>query len=222
MILADKQFNLRMIGLAALALSAVAVAGPMSISYTDDIPLQTTAWDLSVTIPRFDPALGELVGIDFTLGGHIEGSAAYESLDATPALISMMFQGEITLMRPDMSELVVVLPLLDITEPASGFDGVIDFDGTSGSTFEDLEADGMEMVSSPPPMSDLVLFTGLDDIVLPVTAVGMSSGSGSGNLLLQFMQEASAFVEVTYHYVPEPGTMVLLAGGALAVVRRRR
>jgi hypothetical protein len=36
------------------------------------------------------------------------------------------------------------------------------------------------------------------------------------------MQEASAFVEVTYHYVPEPASLLMVAAGGMFAFRKRR
>jgi len=54
--------------------------------------------------------------------------------------------------------------------------------------------------------------------------MGMSSGSGAGNLLLLFETFASASVRVCYEYtfIPAPSAMGLLAVGGLAATRRRR
>jgi uncharacterized protein (TIGR03382 family) len=54
--------------------------------------------------------------------------------------------------------------------------------------------------------------------------MGMSSGSGSGNLLLLFETFASASVRVCYEYtfIPAPSALGVLALGGLVATRRRR
>lgn len=187
--------------------------------------MMMTGWMDSVEIPLFDPSLGILKSIDFTLQGQIFGSAQYESLDAGPSLVTIVFSGEIVLTRPDMSTIVVSQPLLNIMEPATAFDTTIDFMGTSGSTFGMLFDQQTEMATSPPPLSDLALFTGVGTINLPVSAEGMSFIMGPGNFVAQFMQSAAASVEVTYHYnvVPVPGAALLgaIGLGGIGWVKRR-
>lgn len=225
LILGGVQMKLRII-LAALmgAVSLGAGAGVAradQISFMDTVPLQPTNFNSSVTIPKFDPNLGVLTKVIFKLDGHVEGTAKFESLDSEPAVIDMELAAQITLQRPDMSTLVVSLPLVMTSDNATAFDGLVDFDGTSGKTYAGLMADDLEMAMTMDP-GDLALFTGVGDISLPVLAMGASTGSGAGNLLLQFNTSASAGVMVTYCYIPEPATVALCGVGALGFIRRRR
>jgi hypothetical protein len=61
-----------------------------------------------------------------------------------------------------------------------------------------------ETANSPPPDSDLVLFTGPagnpGTISLPVEAVGTSVATGGGNVISQFMTSAAATLTVCYTY----------------------
>ena len=210
----------------ALILTVVSVLHAVSvqadtISYNDTIPLSTTNWADSVSVPQFNPALGTLTSIDFYLEGAVQGSAKFESLDAAPATVTMNLQAQVTLQRPDLSNLVVALPVAATLDNVTAFDGTIDFGGTSGKTYPLLSSTNNNSFTSLLP-ADFLLFTGVGNMVLPVNAVGQSNGSGAGNLILQFMTNASAYVEVTYKYdVPEPATASLLALGALALIRRR-
>lgn len=194
-----------------------------SISYSDSIPLSTTNWASSVSVPKFNPALGTLLSIDFTLTGYVQGSAKFESLDAQAATITMNLSASVKLHRPDLSVLAVSLPLVSTTDNATAYDGTFDFGGTSGHSYFGLSGSDTVTTSSPPPPSDLVLFTGLGNITLPVDATGASNGSGAGNLILQFATDASADVTVKYTYkVPEPGSLGLLSLAFLRMLRRRR
>ena len=69
-------------------------------------------------------------------------------------------------------------------------------------TFANLMQNAMQMVTSPPPASDLPLFTGVGNILLPVSAVGTSTAMGSGNVITQFATKASATVTVVYTLQP--------------------
>lgn len=209
-------------GLCALCLALPAVAGV--VTYSDSIPLQTTNWNLSVSIPKWDPALfpGQVLDqIIFSLSGAVEGSVKFESLDAAPATVTTELKAQITLQRPDLSTLVVILPLANNVDNVTAYDTVLDFGGTSGRTYAGLIATDAETATSPPPASDLVLFTGSGNIILPVKAEGQSNGTGAGNLVLQFNTQARANVDVTYIYSPEPASLGLLLLGAAAVCRRR-
>jgi len=204
------------------------VAWGDTLMYSDWIPLNTTNWNLSVTVPKFDGSLGTLTKITFDLMGDVEGSARFESLDAAPATVTMDLSAQITLQRPDLSPLVVTLPTASTLDNVTAFDGVIDFGGTSGKTYPLLTASDADsaMLLSPFSPIDTANFIGgpLDTITLPVKAQGASTGSGAGNLLLQFATQAAANVQVTYEYIPipEPAAASLLGLIGLVLLRRRR
>jgi len=204
----------------------VSVSSADQVSYTDNINLQTTNWDNNVEIPKFDSSLGTLNWIEFTLKGHVEGTAKFENEDAQPATVVMSLQAIMKLNRPDNTLLVTTIPLAPTSDSVTAYDGVTDYAGTSGKTYDNLTGDKTESFTSFNP-SDFALFTGTDNIILPVFASGASTGSGAGNLALKFTTSGSAGVEVTYDYdlIPEPATMSLVAAGVLgglAALRRRR
>jgi hypothetical protein len=185
-------------GLLVLGLLAAPVLADQVV-YTASIPLSTTNWSQTMSIPKFDQAPCTLDSICFELLGHVEGTAKFESLDAAPTTVTMNLAATIKLNRPNNTPLVTCIPLVQTIDNVTAFDGVIDFGGTSGKTYTGLSGNDTESacVSSP---ADIALFTGPGNILLPTTAVGSSSGSGAGNLILQFATSASAGVQVTYFY----------------------
>jgi hypothetical protein len=205
---------------AGIVLLASTPATAATISFSDSIPLASTSWSSSVTVSKFDPSLGTLNSITFELDGHVEGGAKFESLDSSPTTVTMNLTADIELQRPDTSTIVITTPLVQTVDSVTAYDSVLDFGGTSGKTYAGLSADDSDSAVSPPPASDLVLFTGLGNITLPVEAKGASSGSGAGNLILQFNTSASADVKVTYDYepIPEPSTLGLLSMGIMGLL----
>jgi len=215
--------------LIALALVALVATGATAatVSYGPyAIGLSTTNWANSIGLQMFDPSLGTLNSISFTLNGHVEGNAKFESMDASPATVGMDLSAMLTLQRPDLSTLVVTIPLASTTDNVTAFDGTIDFGGTSGKTYNNLNANDSDSATTS-TAADKALFTGLGFINLPVKAQGASTGYGAGNLLLQFQTLASASASVTYDYtpIPEPSSLLALMSGLGLVgfaVRRRR
>jgi len=195
-----------LVGAALLTGSALATAGNPPACNSDSIPVQTTNWNSSVTIQKFDSALGILQGVEFQLTGTITGSAAIESLDAAPSTVVTTYQAAITLTRPDFSVLVVATPFQNFTDPLTAFDGVVDFGGTSGITHSGINVNAQETVTSTLAV-DLTLFAGPagnpGTIILPVDAAGSSTASGSGNLITQFLTDGGADVRVCYTYAPD-------------------
>lgn len=191
---------------AASFFPSLASAQTQQVCFSDSFPLTNTNWTGSVTIPKFDAGLGTLTQIDVTLAGNIVGSAAEESLDTSPTVVQLQFAATLTLTRPDLSVIVVTIPLANFSDVLSSFDGTIDFGGTSGMTHPGINAMASNMATSPPPASDIALFTGPagnpGNIVLPLSALGSSTANGSGNIISQFLTAASANVTVCYTYLP--------------------
>jgi hypothetical protein len=191
---------------AATLFSSAATAQTQQVCFTDTIPFTNTNWSNAVTIPKFDSGLGTLQQIDFSLTGNIQGSAAEESTDTSPTVVMLQFQATLTLTRPDLSVIVVTIPLASFNDTLTAFDGTIDFGGTSGMTHPGINATATNMATSPPPASDIALFSGPagnpGTISLPVTGLGTSFASGGGNIITQFMTAASANVQVCYTYLP--------------------
>lgn len=196
--------SLRKVFVGICLLAIIAIVFPASsfateITHTATVPLATTNWNETVTIPKFqlDPLCLQSVCIE--LRGHVEGAAKFESLDAADAEIIMNLQATLTISRPDNTPLVTVIPLANTVDSVTAFDDVIDFGGTSGKTYTDLSGNAIE-TGCTIDAADLVLFSGAGNILLPMGATGTSNGSGAGNLILQFATSASVEVIVTYTY----------------------
>jgi hypothetical protein len=185
-----------------VALAGSALAGTSTVTFSDSVPLTTTNWNRQVSLTKFDPALGTLISVTLRLDGRIEGQAAVESSDTAPITITTEFRADIQVSRPDNSPLAIVIPQVNNTANLAASDGVLDFAGPSGATFPNLVQSATQTVVSPPPRSDLILFTGPGTIVLPVTAQGTSQAIGSGNVTTSFATKAAATVTVTYLFNP--------------------
>ena len=214
--------------LVGVSLLLAGTAGADTKTYQDSVPLAGTNWTSSITVPKFDPALGILNSIKFTLDGHVEGLAQFESEDGSPTTVTMNLSAKLKLQRPDGSLLVEVIPLVSTTDNVTAYDGTFDFDGGSGRTYSSLSNDKSDSFTSPPPASDLALFTGSGNITMPVVATVNSTVSGGGQLTAYFQTSASAQGTVVYDYtpIPEPSGMVAILAGlsslAGLVVRHRR
>lgn len=200
------------------AMTAIAVlCGPVAaetISHTASVPLATTNWTSSASVPKFDPSSGELISVSFSLAGHVDGEAFFESLDAKAATVTMNLAAHIMLNRPDGTFLLAAFPQVSTVESVEAFDGAIDYDGASGRTRSGLQGDNaVGPLVIPPPDSDLALFTGTGSIDLPMRALGMSLGSGAGNLIAGFRTSASAVVTVVYTYTPSDSLSIFKVGG---------
>jgi hypothetical protein len=201
-------------------------------TFSQSIAVQSTNWTDMLNMPLFNPALGTLLSIDFELTGMVQGDAQFESLDSSPNTVNTQLSALITLSRPDLSTILTATPAFTTTDSVTAFDGTIDFGGTSGKTYSNQSANTQTTATSPPPASDLLLFTGIGTIGLPASAVATSSAQGPGNLTTLFSTEAGADLKITYTYddrgaqvIPEPAISVMVGGGLLGLgllSRRKR
>lgn len=191
-----------------------AVARGETLTYRETIPVQRTGWSQGVFLPQFDPSIGMLESIGVDLTGHIEGSAGFESLDASAAEIGLRFAGDVALTGPGGAFASVASPGTGWVATSGPFDGVIDLGGSSGQSWMDVSADATLHTTIPVGLGSALDYVGTGSVPFVVSSSGRSSGSGTGNLLLQFDQMASADVSVTYVYsVPEPAAALLLGAG---------
>ena len=220
--LGTKQMK-KIAGITAAALAAFGSANAATIMDMFTVDTTRTNFDILGELAQFDPSLGTLNKIDFILEGDVAGTAAVESLDNAPSTIEANLSATITLRNSvdpmALVELVVVIPAVNANFNATAYDGTIDFDGTSGATFNSLmgTADETESLTDA---ADFAPYIGLGTFAISIEALGNSSASGSGNLITQFSTFAAAKAKVVYHFTPDgqipvPGALILM-GTALA------
>lgn len=216
-------------GLAATLLP-VGIAQAATLTVSDSVDPSRTNFADSVSIPQFDSSLGDLTNVFIELTGEVTGSIQLESLDAADATVTANLASEISLQRPDMTDLIVTLPTESIVRDLTSFDGSLDFGGSSGFTENDLSESETNSATLTDP-GDLSLFLGSGNLILPVVATGQSAATGAGNLGAFFNTFASANISVTYEYterptpVPEPGMtlgMLALGGGMMAKRKKNK
>lgn len=193
------------------------------IMYSASVPLTPTNSSRQIELPQFNPAIGSLQSVELSLFGHVEGTARFESLNATPRTVTMNLAARIELKDDVGIPISSTLPIASITDTAAGFDGVLDFGGASGRTHDDLSADTMAPLRNYTDPVDLARFTGANQMLFPVSGTGASSASGPGNIVYQFTTLTSAWIAVTYQYasIPEPAACSLLCVSGLLLRRRR-
>lgn len=189
---------------------------------------QSTNWNQSVNLNKFDTALGTLTNVSLQLVGGVFGSVRLESLDGTPAAINYSLSAQVS--ATGISGLsVLVLPAATGTFNAAAHDGSIDFGGTSGITLNNLSNTDTNSSSSVAPLV-LAAYSGGpgDTFAVALAATGLSSTSGGGNLATLFGSNAGALVRVTYTYdepsgaTPEPATFAFVGAALVAAGLLRR
>ncbi|MBI9019325.1 MAG: PEP-CTERM sorting domain-containing protein [Phycisphaerae bacterium] len=213
--------------LVATVTANAAVTGPA----TDTITATATNWNGTLTLPQFNPDAHKVnptdtVTLNFvtlTLDSGVSGVIKFENLDSTAATVTGNLAANVTVTGAGTT--LMAAPTASKTETIAGYDGNLDFGGTSGRTYTDLSGSDSATTDLTTD-AEKAPFIGLGTIDFAVSAIGASNGAGPGNLMLGFNTIADATATVTYNYtsipVPEPMTMSLLALGGLAVVRRRK
>lgn len=206
---------------AASLFAATSMAQAASVSFTSNTaPLDFTDWDFSLSLQKFNPALGTLNNITITLYGETDGNIRVESTDAAPSTITARLSSMLTLTRPDLTTLVVTSPFAPVRFNASAYDGNLDWTGASGQTWLNLTASASSFVSTS-SAADKRLFSGPGFVLTPLHAAGLTAASGSGNLAFDNDTLATAYATVTYNYapVPEPASWALMIGGLALLAR---
>ncbi len=188
---------------AASLLGTVAFAN--QVQFTDTVPLQTTNWTDSLTVPKFNAALGMLNSVSVRFDALIEGRIGAENNSPNPQTISATLSATLNYQTPGGAPLLSLIPSNPFTPPPlQPFDGVIDFGGTSGF-FSPILSDTESQTINVPPDALLALadFQGAGTVTFPVAASGSSFFTGqTGNEAFLVELRASASVIVTYNFTP--------------------
>lgn len=207
--------------LVAAGLSAgAATLGPFS----DSIAPTSPNWALNLTLPQFNPALGTLDFIAYTITADVEGSMGAENTADSGTSVTLTLGGIVSFPFD-------FLAVSKVEGPTALGAAVVDanFVGPDGVTFSDISASTFDTGSFN---TGLAPYIGVGTVNVPVTGIGASSSTGGGSVINFFDTFLGASLEITYHYtppsgdVPEPGTYfagaALVGTGFLAYRRRRQ
>ncbi|NEO52772.1 MAG: PEP-CTERM sorting domain-containing protein [Okeania sp. SIO3B5] len=212
------------------------IANALVKTYTDTFELAPTdITDALLSVQKFDGNLGELQSVTIGFDGQIVGDALVESLDAQAQTLTFTLGGTLTLLGDE----ILNNPLFEEAVSASAsfeataFDGVMDFSGTSGKSFEGLIAtlSGENLYDD---QAVLDFFTGAENVEFLFSASTDSKVTGAANIFAGITTQAGASVSVTYAYevidgdvlserVPEPSAILglgLFAGAGFLSKRK--
>lgn len=195
-----------------------------TVSYTQAVPLSLTNWNNILTFQQFDPSLGVLNSVTFIMTSNCQGQGFAEN-DST--LSGSPFNWELSalvqLKRPDNTVLLQVQPYVASPVYNLGvYDGALDFAGTSGIT-DPMSCSQTVSLTTPPPVTDLALFTGPGTINLTATATALSKVYGGGNITMGSRTMAGVEATVIYDYtVPEPAGIIAILTGIVGITAYRR
>ena len=230
-------------GISLSMMAGMSAEGFDQITQNGSFSLQSTNWNSTAALDKFDGTVGTLLSVELSLFGNIEANAGYENLAAASNDIVLesaaSIYGEV-LGTSVPFDLTITPNHLGTFNGVPSFDGTPDFSGTSGQLLLGLTgsaSDSLSTTSFHPVVEAIVLPNfidadgmagGLDTLMLEIEASGSSYATDSqGNVASMFQTTAAASYELIYTYetgevsaVPEPGALLLaLLGLALLVGR---
>jgi len=185
------------------ALALLSVAGRAGEQcHSASYPSSLTNWSQTFVVPKHDPTRGALQSVTVTVRCSLAGAVLAENPSLLPATYTtkLAFLGSVS--RPDASLMHSVQPDIQSEVPFGGFDGQIDFAGPSGIALTNLTAERQSHVSLT-GAADLALFTATqvgEVIGLAVNALGTSTATGPGALVVQLNTSGAIEVTVCYGY----------------------
>jgi hypothetical protein len=186
--------------LLALGLASISAAAG-TVSYVASVPLQSTNWSTTLSIPKFNAGTGVLASVTVEVRDSLVHEVQFENTSpSSSSTFSDSTYATVDVLRPASTSLVTAIAKYYKTATVGVFDGTIDYAGTSGVTFGGL-VDYVMSTSTTTAASDLALFSGTGNIDLPCQAVAyFRFGYSGGNAHYSLSTQAAAYVVVTYTY----------------------
>jgi hypothetical protein len=197
-----------------LAASQV-IAQPWTICYTDTYPPSTTEWSHNFVLPLFNPAWGILQSVYIAASESVDINGTVQNTSTGPQSFTFRAGSLLTVTLPDSLGYLQPSPLAlaqAYNLPAGG-----------SAPYGPVSASDSVNYTYTAPV-DMAWFQGGGTFTLPAyTQTQELIAGGGGNIIAVLNTVAGATVEVCYTYIPEPGSLALLAlGGAVMLLRKRR
>jgi len=167
------------------------------MGYTDSVSPTSSQWTTKLTVPKFDPANGELNAVEIHFTGLVSGLAEYESGELKESDVLVVVDADIELRRPDGALLALINPESQLEATLPAFDGELDFDGPSGQSVGQVDGSATKVVRLTDE-ADLALFSGDGEMFLPTVGSVRSRVKGPGNFMSTVNAFASANITVEY------------------------
>ena len=232
-------------GLALLMMAGLPAEGFDQITQNGSFSVQSTNWNSTAALDKFDGTVGNLLSVELSLFGNIYANAGYENLAVASNDIVLESAASIYGQVHGTSvpfDITIAPNHVGTFNGVPSFDGTTNFSGTSGQLLMGLtgsDTGSFSTTSFHPVVEAIVLPNfidadgmagGLDTLLFEVDASGSSRTTDSqGNVASMFQTTAAASYELVYTYetgevsaVPEPATMFIALLGLVLLPRRRR
>lgn len=168
------------------------------IDYCDFIPETYAGWNSNATLPKFDPDMGTLSGVDLSCEMNLSQEIMIENENPNPANFTIMLLGEMTVGLPSSESLSISFNR-STTGNLSQYDGISDYSGSSGSkSITQIPTEAA--IRSIADINDFLAHASNESIVLPVVVDASSQSMTSGRSNSGVFSIAGAKVCVSYTY----------------------
>lgn len=173
-------------------------AGAETISYCDSIPLQLTDWNSSVTLPKFNPEMGTLTGVDIKSVLNLSQGILVENFNNKPVNYSVTILGRLLVELPRSETMSI-----NINHSSEGqlaaFDDDNDFSGPSGTNLSaDIETEPAFAKYSS--LKEFIAHLPDENLTLPVSIFITSLMEVPGSSSIGVRMKAGADVCISYKY----------------------
>jgi len=168
------------------------------VEFCDSIPEDYVGWNSNVTLPKFDPAMGELTAVDISCKMNLSQKITLENTNPLEGNFSMSFSGALTAELPSSQE--ISIPIDHIRKGnLSGYDGAMDYAGPSGiNSTETVPTDAATLSISN--LEEFLAGAPGESITLPVRVEISSLIKMPGNSIGGVISKAGAEICVFYTY----------------------
>ena len=219
-----------------LLLAAAVSSNAATLTYSGSVSLQRTNWSQTINLPQFDPALGTLNSITFSLSTYAEGICFGENGSvSSPTSLTLQLEAEVKMKNGSNLLAGTYHGFCNETIDVSvgeGLTGPLPIFGFTIPGFNGTGPDAAWRITQSSESNSNTIFSGfspyegLGTIPFTIGASAISKSSGGGNTLFMYQVKVQADASVVYDYtpVPEPsGIFTVLAGlGSAAGIFIRR
>jgi hypothetical protein len=199
------------VAVAATLTAAPAGAAEATVCHDAALARQRTEISADLTVPQFDPTLGQLLEVQVpTQAVHLDTDAVFENTAQSAVVFSEAMTYDVTFASPgglaSPPTITGSIPRV-ASQSLTAFDGTLDFLGTSAVTQPSTTRDESAASVSATDAPTLAAFTGAGAMPFHVqTAIGETFSGGGGNVQFQINTFVSAAVQVCYRYrTPDVG-----------------
>jgi len=175
-------------------------ASAETVTYCGSIPMKSTDWKSSIVLPKFDPEMGTLTGVDLKGGLNLTQNVFVENMENESSNFSLSISGLLVVSLPGSENLTVNLNHSSEGN-LSGYDGNMDYSGPSSvNTIENIPVEPIQ--KSTAAIGEFISNSPGENVTLP-TSVHIKSriiapGTSSSGVRIS----AGAYVCINYTYNP--------------------